>query len=103
MAGVARLTDSHAGICTHGEPCCPHGVIGVIVSASGNVNANGLGVARIGDAVVHNCPHCGVGVVVSGSGKVIVNGSGAARLGDTVVYPGGVGAIISASGNVNAG
>jgi uncharacterized Zn-binding protein involved in type VI secretion len=103
LAGVARLGDTHTGICNHGLKCCPHAVTGQISSASGNVNANGKGVARLGDSVVHNCPHCGTGNISSASGKVKVNGIGVARLGDSVTYPGGSGTIVSASGNVFAG
>jgi len=103
MAGVARLNDLHAGTCDHGESCCPHNVIGPIIAASGNVNANGRGVARLGDKVTHNCPHCGTGFISSASGTVIVNGKGAARLGDLVTYPGGIGKIITASDNDFAG
>jgi uncharacterized Zn-binding protein involved in type VI secretion len=103
MPGVARLGDTHTGVCDHGLPCCPHGVTGVISSASENVNANGRGVARLNDSVVHNCPHCGTGCVSSASGKVNVNGRGAARLGDSVTYPGGGGTIVTASENVSAG
>jgi uncharacterized Zn-binding protein involved in type VI secretion len=103
MAGVARKTDTHAGICSHGFPCCPHSVTGTIVEGSPDTNANSLSVARLGDAVVHNCPHCGTGNISSASGTVNANAKGVARLGDTVTYPGGSGTITSASENVNAG
>ena len=103
MPGVARLGDQHSGICSHGLPCCPHKVTGVISSASPDVNANGKGVARLGDAVIHSCPHCGTGVVSSASSTVKANGISVARLGDSVTYPGGGGTIISASGDVFAG
>jgi uncharacterized Zn-binding protein involved in type VI secretion len=103
MAGVARLGDQHSGVCDHGLKCCPHSVVGEIASASGDVKANGIGVARLGDSVTHNCPHCGTGVISSASGTVKANGIGVARLGDSVTYPGGGGTIISASGNVFAG
>jgi len=103
MPGRARLGDKHEGICDHGALCCPHKVSGVIVAASPNVNANGPGVARLGDPVVHNCPHCGTGFISSASGTVIVNGKGVARLGDSVTYPGGGGKIVTASNDVIAG
>ncbi|GHU52648.1 hypothetical protein AGMMS49975_08890 [Clostridia bacterium] len=103
MPGVARKTDTHKGICSHGAPCCPHSVTGIIIEGSPNSNANGLPVARFGDAVEHNCPHCGTGNVSSASGTVNANGKGVARLGDTVTYPGGSGTIVTASENVNVG
>jgi len=103
MPGVARIGDQHMGVCDHGQRCCPHNVVGVIASASGDVNANSKGVARLGDSVVHNCPHCGIGKISSASGTVNANGKGIARIGDAVTYPGGGGKIVSASGNVFAG
>jgi uncharacterized Zn-binding protein involved in type VI secretion len=103
MPATARLTDEHRGICSHGAPCCPHSVVGTISGASPDTNANALGVARLGDPVVHNCPHCGTGNITTASGTVKANGIGVARLGDEVTYPGGSGVITTASGNVNAG
>jgi len=103
MPRVARLGDKHEGICNHGLPCCPHKVVGVISSASGNVIANSRGEARLNDQVTHDCPHCGTGYVSSASGTVINNGIGVARLGDSVTYPAGSGVIVSASGDVYAG
>jgi uncharacterized Zn-binding protein involved in type VI secretion len=73
------------------------------VAASGKVKANGIGVARLGDAVTHNCPHCGTGNISSASGKVKADGIGVARIGDAVTYPGGSGTIVSSSNNVKAG
>jgi len=103
MPRVARIGDTHSGVCDHGEDCCPHSVSGVIVAGSPDVKANGIGVARLGDAVVHNCPHCGTGNVSSASSTVKTNGIGVARQGDSVKYPGGSGTIGSASGDVSAG
>jgi uncharacterized Zn-binding protein involved in type VI secretion len=103
MPGVVRLGDAHAGVCSHGLPCCPHIVAGVYVSASGDVSADGRGVVRVGDLVVHSCPHCGVGAAVGGSGTVSANGRGVHRVGDAVVYPGGAGVAITGSEDVNAG
>ena len=103
MPAVARVGDTHEGICSHGAPCCPHSVSGPIVAGSPDVQANGIPVARLGDAITHSCPHCGTGNVSSASGTVKANGIGIARLGDSVVYPGGGGTIVSASPNVFAG
>jgi len=100
MPEVARLGDTHKGICSHGVPCCPHNVTGVISEASATDFANEKGIARLGDAVIHDCPHCGTGKITSASIKNFVNGIGVARLGDTVTYPGGSGTIVSASNNV---
>jgi len=103
MPAAARVTDTHAGICSHGLPCCPHGVSGVIVGGSPNVFVNGLAGARLGDPVVHSCPHCGTGVISSASSTVTYNSIPAARKGDSVTYPGGSGVITSGSGDVNVG
>ena len=100
MPAVARKGDQHEGICSHGLLCCPHSVSGTITGSSPDVYTNGVPVARLGDAVVHNCPHCGTGEISSASSKVFANGIGVARLGDSVTYPGGGGTITSASGDV---
>lgn len=100
---VARVTDQHTGICSHGEPCCPHSVSGPIVGGSSDVFTNGLQQARDGDLVHHNCPHCGIGWIVASSETVFVNGKKIARLGDTVIYPGGSGKIIESSPDAFAG
>lgn len=103
MSRIARVGDTHAGICNHGAICCPHHVTGTIVTGSENVKVNGKNAARVGDQVVHNCPHCGTGTIVEGSSTVKVNGKPLARIGDRVEYPGGSGTITDGSGNVNAG
>lgn len=100
---VARVTDKHAGTCSHGEPCCPHGVSGPIVEGSPDTFTNGLKQARDGDQVTHNCPHCGIGWIVASSETVFVNSKKIARLGDTVIYPGGSGKIVESSPNVYSG
>ena len=94
---VARETDVHVGVCGHGAPCCPHGVVGVIVQHSPTTEADGLGVARLGDLVVHSCPHCGVGWITSACDAVTTDGIPTARLGDAVTYPGGGGTVTTGS------
>ena len=101
MPRIARIGDTHHGICSHGYDCCPHSVSGTIVGGSGNVS-NHSGVARNGDAVVHNCPHCGTGHIVASVQDVNVNGKQIAIIGDTVIYPGGSGVIDSGSSDTNA-
>ena len=103
MAKAARVTDTHAGICDHALPCCPHHVIGTITQGSPDTFINGMPAARLDDRVFHNCPHCGIGYISSASGAVKINGKGAAREGDKVTYPGGSGVIPSGSGNVSLG
>lgn len=101
MSQMARVGDTHHGICDHGLPCCPHHVTGKIVEGSGNSNGNSREIARDHDNVVHNCPHCGTGYIVAGAEKIFVNGKLVARIGDTVIYPGGSGVIDSGSGDIN--
>jgi len=67
MPNTARLTDMHS-----------HG--GQIISASPDRQANGLGVARIGDMVM--CPQHGLVTIINGSSGVQTNGLATARLGD---------------------
>ena len=95
---IARWTDAHAGVCSHGAICCPHNVAGSIAGGSQTVRADGLGVARLGDPVVHDCPHCGTGWVSSACGTARADGLPVARLGDSVSYPGGEGTIVTGSG-----
>jgi uncharacterized Zn-binding protein involved in type VI secretion len=103
MPAVARVGDQHSGVCSHGLPCCPHGVSGPIVQGSPDVFANGKAVARLGDSITHSCPHCGTGNVSSASGTVKANSKGVARVGDSVTYPGGGGTIVQGSSDVFAG
>ena len=94
---VARETDAHVGICSHGALCCPHSVKGAVLGSSPNVKADGLGIARLGDLVEHDCPHCGTGNISEGCATVLTDGLPTARLGDEVAYPGGRGAIVAGS------
>ena len=103
MSQIARVTDTHEGICNHGLPCCPHSVTGTIVIGSPDVFANDLQVARLNDDVEHNCPHCGTGFISSCSSTVFANNIGVARLGDAVTYPAGSGTIITGSEDVFVG
>lgn len=90
---TARLGDKCFGVCkVHGKQSA------TIISASTNVLANGLGVARLGDSVKADCGH--EGSIISASTTVLVNGLGVARLGDSIdgVFSG---TIISASTSVS--
>ena len=98
---IARETDIHEGVCTHGISCCPHNVTGTIEGHSPTTQAEGLGVARLGDEVVHDCPHCGTGYISDGCAVVTTDGLPTARLGDEVTYPGGSGIITTGSDTVS--
>jgi uncharacterized Zn-binding protein involved in type VI secretion len=54
---------------------------GTVVTASGDVKANGIGVARIGDT--YDCPDHGPNPIASGSPDTYANGRRVARVGDT--------------------
>jgi uncharacterized Zn-binding protein involved in type VI secretion len=69
MPGVARIGDT-----------IDHG--GAITGGSSDVIANGLGVARVGDAVL--CDEHGIQAITGGSATVITNGKGTARIGDGI-------------------
>ncbi len=78
MAKVSRLGDAVTGHCSAGD----HGhQNGVIVECSPDVNANSIGVARVGDRVRANCGH--YGTIVSGASKTNANGRAIARIGDS--------------------
>ncbi|RMP23874.1 hypothetical protein ALQ08_03186 [Pseudomonas syringae pv. delphinii] len=87
MISSARLGDKHA---------CPlpgHGTT-PIASASGDVNINGMGAARVGDT-------CGCGAVItSGFPSIQVNGRPMAHLGSPTSHGG---RIITGSSNVGGG
>ncbi|POP79087.1 polymorphic toxin type 44 domain-containing protein [Pseudomonas syringae] len=87
MISSARLGDKHA---------CPlpgHGTT-PIASASGDVNINGMGAARVGDT-------CGCGAVItSGFPSIQVNGRPMAHLGSPTSHGG---TIITGSNNVGGG
>ena len=85
MPGVSRRGSDAAG--------------GTIVGGSGNVFANGSGVARSGDPVAGHGrgPHAGP-VMASASGNVFANGIGVCRAGDIATC----GHNSSGSGNVFA-
>jgi len=98
MPNLCRMTDQGFGTCTgHTTPISTGGLI---ISSSGNVFCNGLGVAGVGDTVLSFCGH--VGIIVSGSGNVFRNGVNVARLGDSFVgtY---TGTLIMGSSNVFSG
>lgn len=97
MALVARLGDKCVGSCkVHGP-----NIIGIIITASADVNVNGLGVARLGDKVLADCGH--IATIITAAPKTDSNSKlGTARLGDNVGASPYEGIIITASGNVNA-
>jgi len=95
MPGIARFNDIVVGSCSsHGSQ------VGIIITASGNVNANSIGIARNSDIVQAGCGD--IGIISTSSVTVKSNGMGIARNSDQVI---GVfsGTIVMASPNVNAG
>ncbi len=88
----------------HGCPACPHCCTGPAVSGSPNVIVNGNAALRIGDPGVHiACCGPNMWIAAMGSSKVFINGSASHRIGDLTAHCGGVGALITGSGNVNVG
>ena len=87
MSGVARNGVDSAG--------------GIATQYSGNVNANGSGVVRIGDKVASHgiAAHSPTPPMVGGSTTVFANGIGVSRSGDAA----SCGHTISGSSNVFAG
>ena len=96
MPSIARLGDGFVGKCSGHLTTIQ--VTGTIVAGSGDTKVNGLGAARLGDAVVASCGHAAS--VISGSSNIKVNGRAVARLGDVVVGPTICGTIIAGSPNV---
>ncbi len=102
MPGVTRLHDLTVGVCSHGMPCCPHGCIGVHITGSPDVQANGRAVTRRGDYSIHTCPHCGVNMNVAGSPDVEANGRAVTRRGDRETEFCGSGVSVMGSPDVHA-
>ena len=74
---------------------------GIVIQGSSNVNASGLGVARIGDMVISNSGY--VGIIVDGSNTVITNGLGTARVTSNFVSNCYIGQIITGNNTVLIG
>lgn len=103
MSGLTRTGDITMGWGSHGLKCCPHQIIGIRVTGSGNVRAEGGGGARAyTDIAVHNCPHCSINICLEGSHNVRVNSLGAHRVGDSVTELCGFGQSVTGSGTVIA-
>ena len=95
MPAVSRLGDLTTG--HESFPPTPS------IAASGNVNVNGLGVVRVGDAFQVHCnptPVCHQGTLAAGSGSVFVNGLAVGRIGDMLTDGDAIG---QGSSNVFAG
>ena len=86
MPGITRKGTDSAG--------------GTLTGGSGNVNVNGAGAVRVGDAVTpHGLSPHDAPTMSAGSGTVKVNGIAVCRAGDAA----SCGNTASGSGNVNAG
>ena len=99
--GCAREGDTTHGVCSHPDHDPPITIPGRIITASGNVNANGRRLARRGDTVQADCGH--KSYIVTGSGsKVAANGQDrpVARLGDNIAGGPYIATIVTASTDV---
>jgi len=97
-----RLTDLTVGIGSHGELCCPHGILGIRITGSEDVMVNGLKMSRITDLAIHSCPHCSVNMCIQGSPNVFANNLPIHRLGDAETEFCGAGITVTGSPNTNA-
>ena len=79
---MIRVTDMWVGVCNCHPPSPPIPMTGFVITGSGDVSANNLGMARIGDIVIGTCGH--VGTIVTGSSVSKANNIGKARSGDLV-------------------
>lgn len=94
MRGCARLTDRTLGNCSVHGP----NIGGTIITASPDVIANSIGVARLADSVLADCG-CSA-MVITACGTVVANSRGVARLSDLVQGPTYIGSIVTASPDV---
>jgi uncharacterized Zn-binding protein involved in type VI secretion len=94
----ARVTDLTMGVCDHGLKCCPHYVVGMIISGSSSTKYDGLSAARFGDMTISDCPHCqGQGVCIGGAPKNKIDGIPGQKLGDPVLEPFGTSIVVTGS------
>lgn len=100
MPPITRIGDVTVGVCDHGLPCCPHGCVGVHITSSPDVTANGRKITRRGDLSAHSCPHCGVNANVGHSPNVQANSIPVTRKGDAVTEFCGGGVCVSGSPDV---
>ena len=92
---IATIGSIGTGVCScHNSP---QAQTGSVITGSGMVMANGIGVSKIGDTILANCGHSGM--IVSGSGTVMADGIGVASLTSSFVGC-FVGTLISGSSNV---
>jgi uncharacterized Zn-binding protein involved in type VI secretion len=81
--GVARLDDRTFGTCSDPSHRSPIQVGGKIITASSNVSANNIPVARLGDTVLTDCGHTSL-IITASSNTDTNNQAGTARLGDLI-------------------
>jgi hypothetical protein len=76
---------------------CPHSIVGIIVTGSGDCSCDNRSEARLSDVGIHSCPHCGIGICITASSSKTVNNRGAHRQGDLVLLPGGIAITVTSS------
>jgi len=81
MKGLARVTDRTLGTCSHPSHGIPITTGGTIITGSGNMQDQGLPIARLDDCVQTDCGHLDYIKTASGT---IENVKLVARLGDKV-------------------
>jgi len=97
MPGLSKELSISVGTCTHGLPCCPHTITGVLFKGSSDSKVEGSGAGRFMDLVSHSCPHCGIGFCSGASSVSKINGMGAHLVGQTVTLPGGSATTVTGS------
>lgn len=95
MRGTARLGDRCSGTCS----VHPGTIGGTIITASGDVDANNRGIARLGDVVLADCGH--QALIITAANFTKANTRGMARLSDLVQGNEYKGTIVSCSDNVS--
>jgi len=98
---------SLAPVDLHGGPYCPHMVAGPAVMATATVVVGGRPAMSVGARGVHfECTHCcghNEWIAVQGSSTVAIEGFPVVRIGDQTLHCGGVGTMITGSGEVEIG
>lgn len=96
MAGVCRIGDSVTGTCRAAVVGHPRTFTGTWSTGSSVVQANGIGVVRVGDTGITDCGHTIQATV--GSSAMTADGLPVHRVGDAVIIVQG-GSGVSSTGS----
>jgi len=99
---IARVGNISLGQGTHNLPCCPHQIVGTIISGTVTVNIGGVPGALVGSQLVTTCPHCGSGMCIQGATGSLLESTPPHRKNDQVTFFCGMGITVEGYENSTA-